>query len=148
MRGVYFASDRFASTGNVAILALTAAANVSCEVLRAEITSNDETNIMAEAGIYRCTSVSGGTALTEKPMEPGDANATAVAVSGATSITPTGQEADPLAHGYAPMTGGWIYAPTPEERIVLGGGDTLVIELTETITSANIIGSITWREIG
>lgn len=144
MRGVFTATAKITTTGDQ-ILAITAASDESIEILRAEITSNDETNVMAECGLYRATSAT-GTAVTEKATEAKDDGSHSATV--VHTATPTGQEADAVYRSFAPLTGGWIYSPIPEERIVLAGGDCLILELTETITSASIIGSITWREIG
>ena len=143
MQGVYTATAKITTTGGD-VLAITAASNISIEILRAELSSNDETNIMAECGLYRATSAT-GTAVTELQTEPGAATATATVVH---TATPTGQASDALYRAFAPMTGGWIYAPTPEERIVVKGGACLILELTETITSASVIGTLVWREIG
>lgn len=145
MQGVYTATAKITTTGGGAdLLAITAASNISIEILGAEVTSDDETNVMAEVGLYRCASAT-GTAVTEKPTEPGAATATATVVHTATPSTP---ETDPIYRSFAPLTGGWVYAPIPEARMLVKGGGCAFIELTSTITSASISVHITWRELG
>ena len=92
------------------------------------------------------TSGSGGTTPTPRPLEVG------MSASGATS------EANNTTEGGTPIVvhsecfniqAGWVYRPTPEERIVCSAGDIIAINLPSAPTdSLTMSGTLYFDEIG
>lgn len=90
---------------------------------------------------------SGGSALTARPHEVGDA-----AFGGtveANNTTQAGGTETVLVQEAFNIQAGWFYKPTPEERIVLSPSGQIVVELPVAPTdSITMQGSITFEEIG
>ena len=92
------------------------------------------------------TSGSGGTTLTARPHNVGDAafggTAEANNTTQATTTTVVREETFNVQIG-------WFYRPAPEERIILSPGGALVVELpTAPADALTMSGSITFEEIG
>lgn len=93
------------------------------------------------------TSGSGGSTPTAAPLDSGDAafggtvevNNTTVATGG----TPITKHADCFN-----VQAGWVYRPTPEERIAIPGGGRLVINLPAPADSLTMSGTAIFEEIG
>lgn len=93
------------------------------------------------------TTGSAGQSVTAQPLDPGDA-----AFSGTVKrslITNAATTLTVLVEETANVQAGWFWKPIPEERIVLGGGDGIVVRL-ETTPADSITTEMTavFEEIG
>lgn len=88
---------------------------------------------MGSVVLYRAGSAgSGGTSVSANPLNPGDA------ADSSTILRHNSSEASSLTALVAETfhwQAGWYYKPTPEERIVLGGSDVLVMVLEDTVAA-------------
>lgn len=111
------------------------AGDAEAELLRVVLSRSDTT-----------TPGSGGSAVTARPHEVGDAafGGTVEKNNTTQAATTTGILADTWN-----VQAGWFYQPTPEERIVLSPSGIFVVELPAAPNDAiTMEGSITIEEIG
>lgn len=159
MRGVYTAAYRIATvTTGKTLIYLTVASNKVVEILSASVTNeSNETNEQLLCGLQRVSSLGTPTAttVTPKPHETGDQAASSTVKANVTASEPTypaiSQGADiPGAFGLEGFSslGGWYYDPTPEERLIVPGGETLGLRLVNTASSLDLVVRLTFREIG
>lgn len=134
------------------LLAPTDAAVVihRCEVTQDTIEISEQLPIRIVRGSGTVTTGSGGSTLTAKPLALGDpayggtvkANNTTRMVVGTGVLSLLGRRAFNLVTGF-------LYNPTPEERIVISPGDRVTFELsTAPAGSTNFSGEIVFEEIG
>lgn len=159
MRGVYTAAYRIATvTTGKTLMYITASSSILVEILSASVTNeSNETNEQILCAFQRPSSLGTPTAttVTPKPHEVGGASAGSTVKANVTASEPTypaiAQGADiPGAFGMEGVAslGGWFYNPVPEERVYIEPSGTLGLRLVNTITSADLVVRITFREIG
>ncbi len=128
------------------IIEIAAAADQHATIIEAHITQKDiETSTMELMDIVRfATAGTGGTAITEEPLDPGDSASSFVAVE-----EPTVEGGTPtqlLLEAWNILTG-WHYVPTPEARIVMEGSDIIGIRIAEALEATiNIVGYVIVEE--
>ena len=119
--------------------------------------SSDEGDAAAEMldvsivrGEGSVTSGSGGSAGTEVPLQSGLAAAeAAVELNNTTNMLVGSGALILLLNDSFNVQVGWLYQPTPEERITVSPSDRLTIELVGAPADAlTMSGTITWEEIG
>ena len=87
---------------------------------------------------------SGGTAATPAPTVPGDVAGTTVETNNTSAATnPTVVLGDAWN-----VQVGWLYQPTPEERIELGGAERIAVQSADPADAMTVSGSMTFEEIG
>ncbi len=92
------------------------------------------------------TSGSGGTVVTGLPLDPGDAAGSATVERN--NSTPAATLTLLVGETFN-WQAGWFYKPTPEERVVLGGADIVVLRLEDTpAVSHNTSLTLIYEEIG
>jgi hypothetical protein len=128
------------------IFEMTAGSDQKCSVIEAHITNVDsETSTQELMEIVRfATAGTGGTAITEEPLDPGDAAASFTAVEEPTveGGTPTNLHLE----AWNILTG-WHYVPVPEARIRLEGGDILGIRIAEALeATVSLVGYVVVQE--
>lgn len=159
MRGVYTAAYRISGvTTGKTLMYITAPSNKVIEILSASVTNeSNETNEQFLCGLQRVTALGTPTAttVTSKPHETGDQAASSTVKANVTGSEPTypaisGGADIPGAFGLegASSLGGWYFDPTPEERLIVPGGETLGLRSVNTITSTDLVVRLTFREIG
>lgn len=123
---------------------LLAASNVHVVIHEIILSCNlttDERNVIL---LHRGTA-SGGTAVTEEPLDPSyPAADSAVTFNDTTQNTPANIFREEQWSCLVP----WHFLPTPETRIHVPGGGSFTVELGETITSTTLTGVIVWEELG
>jgi len=110
------------------------AGDAEAEMLQIQVSRTDGT-----------TSGSGGTTPTPQDHSPASpAASTTVEANNTTQAT----VATPIISDTFNVQAGWLYVPTPEERIIIPGGGTVVVELPSAPNdSLTMSGSITFEEI-
>lgn len=94
------------------------------------------------------TSGSGGSAPTAQPLDTGDAAFGGTVEVNNTTIASTGT-ASTKHTDTMNVRAGWVYRPTPEERISIGGGVRLVVRLgAAPADSVSMNGTAIFEEIG
>jgi len=151
MRGVY--SIRFSGTITTAktILQIKAGAASALEILRASITNTTvDASDSGEAQILRKSAAATVTSFTPLLWDPADQAAKAVGGTAATGHTATveGTDTDILVAEGFNVLNGWLWLPTPEERIIVPQGGIIGLKTAVTITSATLLGIMVFREIG
>ncbi len=151
MRGVYTISGTIAGvTTAQSLIQIKAGATTSLEILRAWIS---QTTVLvsdqSEAEIHRNSAAATVTDQDPLPHEVGDQAVAATGGTAATGIDASG-EGTPgavlIREGFN-MLSGWIYLPTPEERILVPPAGFILLKLNLAITSATIACGITFREL-
>lgn len=159
MRGVYTAAYRIAGVSAAkTLMYLTVPSNKVVEILSVSVTNeSNETNEQLLVGLQRVTTLGTPTAttITPKPHETGDQAAGSTVKANVTASEPTypaiAAGADiPGAFGLegASSLGGWYFDPTPEERPIVPGGETVGLRLVNAPTSLDLVVRWTFREIG
>lgn len=154
MRGVYEASVKVSAVNAAAtMIYITVPANKVVEVLSAEITNcTNETNEQCEATFQKVSSLGTPTAATITPakLEQGDQAASSTAKGPVTASEPTYSTGPAIEVGRAgfPSVAGYKYAPAPEERPLLAGGDTWGLRLLNSPTAFDLVAVVRFREIG
>ena len=131
-----------AAMGVQTIIEIAAAADQQLTLIEAHISqTNSETSTMEVMDIVRfATAGTGGTAITEQPLDPGDSASSFVAVE------------EPTAEGGTPtvvaveswnILTGYHYVPTPKGRFILEGSDIIAIRIAEALEATyNIVGYV------
>lgn len=159
MQGVYTAAYRITGvTAAKTLMYLTAAATNIAEILSASVTNeSNETNEQLACVLQRITTLGTPTATTVTAADHESLSAASASVvkGNVTASEPTygaiAAGADIVgAFGLegASSLGGWFFDPTPEERVIVPPSGSIGIRILETITSANLIVRLTFREIG
>jgi hypothetical protein len=154
MRGVYEASFQISALSAAKTLAyITAPSNKVVEILSASVTNADnETNEQLEIGWSKISTLGTptGTTITPTKMEQGDQAASSTVKGNVTGSEPTYASAPSIEVGRegVPSLGGWRYAPVPEERLVIAGGDSWGLYNYNSITALKASVRIVFREIG
>jgi hypothetical protein len=130
---------------------ITAPANKVVEILSVEITNvSNETNEQIEAVFGRIGTLGTPTATTITPSkaEFGDAAAGSLVKGPVTASEPTYGSSEFGRKGF-PSLAGYQYAPIPEERPIIAGGDSFGLKiLTTSVSSFDARGIVRFREIG
>lgn len=130
---------------------LTAPADAAVILLSVRLSqSSDAGDLAAEmlrVEIARATTGgSGGTAITEEPLQAGFPAAGSAVVRQQTTVA-TGLTI--LVEDGWNIQAGWLYQPPPEERIVVSPSGIIVVSLPlAPADSLTMSGTITWAEIG
>lgn len=129
------------------IIQLTCGAQKICEIIRFTLEGLTETDDSTRIIANRATTTgnTGGTPITPRPVDPGDAAASATLQEGFT-VAATGLSEIDLWKFSA--LGGVISIWTPDEEMILGGTDILVISSLDTINAIDLIWKLTFREKG
>ena len=131
-----------AAMGVQTIIEIAAASDQHATIIEAHITqTNAETSTMEVMDIVRfATAGTGGTAITEQPLDPGDSASSFVAVE-----EPTAEGGTPTVVGIESwnILNGYHYVPTPKARHILEGGDIIAFRIAETLEATyNIVGYV------
>lgn len=134
---------------------LAAAAGVPVEILSIRIGQSSDAGD-AEAEMLRVqisrvnptvTSGSLGTTLTPEQHSAASPAASTVVEANNTTQATSSTTIDPIVEDTFNVQAGWLYMPTPEERILIEGGATVVVELPVAPNDAlTMSGSITFME--
>jgi hypothetical protein len=153
MRGVYTSAVQITGvTAAKTLLYITAPANKVVELLSVEITGvgSNVTLQNLDVGLFNVTTLGTPTASsnTPQPEEAGDQAAGSTVKTNVTASEPT-YSTTPLDRGGGPNIGAcYRHSPTPEERIVIGGGATVGLRLLNAISSQDLNVQAKFREIG
>jgi len=131
-----------AAMGVQTIIEIAAAADQHATLIEAHITqTNIETSTMEVMDIVRfATAGTGGTAITEQPLDPGDSASTFVAVE---EPTVEGGTPSVVAIESWNILNGYHYVPTPKARIIMEGSDIIGIRIAEALEATyNIVGYV------
>lgn len=150
MRRIYtVVFDKVAVAAQQDFFELVCAAGVPVEIH--EVTIDQDASITSEMLSLRFTrghtvSGSGGSVPTPRMIAPGDpASVTTVEVNNTTKANTSGLT---LLSAAFNVLNGYHYLPTPEDRIVVGGGQRFVVELTKIpAASLTMSGTITFGEV-
>lgn len=115
------ASNAVAVTGAITILQLKAV-NAACEIIRVTVCqSNLTASAMQRVQIVRKTGAATVTAFTPLEFNTGNPASLAVGSTTGTGITASGEgtDGDILIEETFNVLNGWLYFPSPEERIVV-----------------------------
>ena len=147
MRGVYTAI-REASITNAGNLIELECGTKSIEILRAWVQAQSPDTVeQMTIAIKRVTAAgTSGTGITERSTSGDSTSPTVNTYAGDRAPT----AANAIIRESVPNVGGFVYAPTPEERIECNGtSDGIVLALDENLSTAHILDcGIVWREIG
>lgn len=91
------------------------------------------------------TAGSGGTAITPAPLETGLPTADA---SADRTVTTQGTGGTVVHADVWNTQIGWMYRPTPEERIVIGPSEVLVVTNSAPADAITVSGTLVFEEIG
>ncbi len=154
MRGVYEATISIAALAtNETMMYITVPANKVVEILSIEVTNaTNETNEQAEVTFSKISSLGSPTATTITPTkaEQGDQAASSTVKGHVTGSEPTyasGPAIEFGRKGFATLAG-YSYAPVPEERPILAGGDSWGLKLVTTISAIQALCVLRFRELG
>lgn len=153
MRGVYetCANCGAVTTGPQTLFWLTAPAAKCIEIIEAHVTNeSNETNEQIECTLQRITTVgaAAGTANTPSPTEPGDAASGATVKVDLTTEPTTYTAGVEFGRAGAPSLAGWHYEPSPEARPIVAPSANIGLQILNTITSADLVVRVVFREIG
>lgn len=151
-RGVYSVTASIATvTAAKTLIQLKAGPNTAIELLRAWITNGSvTTDDNVEGQILRKTAAATVTSFTPLKFNPLDGAADSVGGTTATGTNASaeGTDGDILAREGFSILAGWVWLPTPEERIVVPSAGFLALKSAITITSATLICGMIFRELG
>lgn len=144
--GVYTAlQPNIAITGAVTLVQVNGPSDAAVEILRAWVTFNSTTSTMIEVGLKTVSTA--GTATTVTPGIH-----TGAAFGGTASRTHTAEGTlvdDDYPREFVNYLNGFLYLPTPEERIRIAPSGRLALYLpTAPGASVNITAGITFAELG
>lgn len=114
--------NKVAVTGAITLVQLKAGSSSICRILRAWCSQfNQTSSVMQDILILRKSAAATVTSFTPVLIDPGDAAANA---AGGTSATGTnasaeGTDGDILVADNFNVLNGWLWVPTPEERIIV-----------------------------
>lgn len=132
------------------LIQLKAGASRKVELLRAWISQSSVTaDDTGEALLLRYTSAGTVTSATPIKHNPDGQAAQAVGGTAATGTNATAEGSTSIENiileGFSVLAG-WVWLPTPEERIIVPPAGFLALKSNFDITSANIIAGMTFRE--
>jgi len=152
MRGVYTGIRAISSATSGDMLELIPAANTVIELLRAEVTADQETAEQLDFLLAKSSTAGSGTPTTITPQKSEEGDQAAAATlqhtpsSAATLVTTYNDRK------WVPNAAGVYMLVQPEERVYCGGGTndkSIVIRLNSTPANAiNSVVLLRWREIG
>jgi len=151
MRGVYTVAFSGVITTAKTLIQIKAGASSALELLRASITNTTvDASDSGSAEILRKTAAATVTSFTPLLYDPSDQAAKAVGGTTATGHTATaeGTDGDILVDEGFNVLNGWLWLPTPEERITVPQGGIIALKSGTTITSATLKALMVFREIG
>lgn len=135
----------------ITLIQVKAGADTSLEIIRAWCSQeNTDTSDQQEIQIVRKTAAATVTSFTPILLSPNYGAAKAVGGTAATGHTATveGTDGDIVYRDAFNLINGWLYVPTPEERIKLAGGDTIGLKLTAAPgASTNFTAGVIFGEI-
>ena len=152
MRGVYTGIRAISSATSGDMLELIPAANTVIELLRAEVTADQETAEQLDFLLAKSSTAGSGTPTTITPQKSEEGDQAAAATlqhtpsSAATLVTTYNDRK------WVPNAAGVYMLVQPEERVYCGGGTndkSIVIRLNSVPTNTvNTVTLLRWREIG
>jgi len=111
-----------AVTGAITLVQIKAGATASLKILRAWCSQYNQTSsVMQDIVILRKSAAATVTSFTPLLTDPGDAASAAVGGTSATGINASaeGTDGDELIPDNFNVLNGWLWVPTPEERIIV-----------------------------
>jgi hypothetical protein len=135
----------------ITIIQIKAAAAVPLEIMRVSVSQRSSTtSTMQRIQLIRKTGAATVTSFTPLKLNPNDPAANAVGSTTGTGITASGEGTDgDIVYGdvFNILTG-WLYLPTPEERIWVPGGGILGLKFPAAPSAANFTALLYFRELG
>ena len=149
-KGVY--SVLFSGVITVAktLIQIKAGAITPLEILRASITNiSVDASDSGSAIISRKSAAATVTSYTPLLWDGSSGAADAAGGTAATGHTATveGTDGDVLVDEGFNVLNGWLWLPTPEERIIVPGAGFIALRTATTITSATLKGVLVFREL-
>lgn len=142
--------DNIAVAGAITIMQLKAGPNSICKIHRISLSqSGSTTSAQVRIQVLRKSGAATVTSFTPLQMDAGDGAAKSVGGVSATGITATveGTNTDILLTETFNALTGWLYLPTPEERIIVGAAG--ILGVTFPVNPAlTITGELVFEEIG
>ena len=94
------------------------------------------------------TGGSGGSTSTSRAHSPASPAASTTVEANNTTQATSSTTIDPIIEDTYNVQAGWLYLPTPEERLIVAAGTTLVVESPDTPTDPlTMSGTVTFEEI-
>lgn len=151
--GIYQVNmNAVAVTAAISLIQLKAGTAHICEILRAWCSqSNQTTSAQQRIQILRKTVAATVTSFTPIKLRPGDATAGSVGGTAATGTNASveGTDGDILIPDAFNVLNGWLYIPTPEERIVVEPGGIVAIKFPAAPgSSMTVTAGLIFREVG
>lgn len=139
-------------TTAITLIQIKAPANNPIEILRASLTQRNITDDDSfDVGLVEKTSAATVTAAVAADFVNhtlGGVDSGVQVGTAASGHTASSEGTDAILPRYGvSVLAGWEWLPTPEERIIVGGGLIVGLKLHSTITSADIIANITFRQL-
>ncbi len=142
----YSVIDSRAVSTAITVLEVTAPATMALEILRAWVTqSSSTTSAQTDAVLVRKTATITGTAITPVKLLTGNPAAT---FAGKRTATAEGTDGDIVAGEGFNILNGWLYVPTPEERIWVPPSGILGLKFPSAPAGATYRYGMTVREHG
>ena len=131
----------------IAVPSTAAILLLSAKIGLADTETNEQLRIVLKRGSGAMTSGSGGGTITPVPHNGKFASSSCTVERNNTTLATAGTITDLDADGF-PTQGGWVYLPTPEERIWFGPSTWAILRLVNAPGAAmNMSGRITWGEV-
>lgn len=142
----YALIDSRAVSTAITVLELTAPSTMALEITRAWMTQySSATSAQMDVVLLRKAATITGTSITPVPLSPGLAATSATAKRTATA---EGTDGDILAGDGVNVLTGWLWLPTPEERIIVPPSGRIAIKCPSAPPSATYRYGMYYREIG
>ncbi len=142
--------DNIAVAGAITIIQLKMGANSTGKIHRVWVNqSGSTTSAQVRIQLVRKSAAATVTSATPLLMDPGDGAAKAVGGTAATGITASaeGTDTDILINESFNALSGWLYLPTPEERIKIGAAGIIGLKFPAN-PALTITAGIVFEEEG
>jgi hypothetical protein len=125
---------------------ITAPSDSILIILRAWLTQDlSETSTMEVAEVIRKTAAGTGTSVTPEPLDEGGQ---AFGGTARRTMTAEGTVGDVLYRESFNILNGWLWVPTPEERIVVAPSGIIGIRFPTAPTSITVTSGFIFQELG
>lgn len=144
--GIYVARHDDASVSTaITLVQVNAPSDESIDVLRAWVSFDTTTSTAQEVGFKRVTTAGTGSSFTAILLRPNDA---AFGGSCTYAHSAEGTLGDIIVREHCNMLNGWLYLPTPEERIRIAGGGRLSLYFPAAPSAVNVSAGIVFGTLG
>lgn len=145
MRSYTINMNAVAVTGAITLLQYKAGSSNTAKILRVQVTQSNQTSSAQQTvAILRKSGAATVTSYTPRLIDPGDS-----AAGGAGSTTGTGTNAsgegtngDILLEQDFNVLNGWLYLPTPEERIIIAPSGIVGVTFTSAPGSSMTVDAV------